>query len=374
MTNNLDTARLRERLVALTRDLVLIPGSEERPDELHRGLQWVRNHLEGLEGVSVSLYDSNGIPSLVAHPVGDTPIDVLFCAHIDVVHHPDSATYQSELRGHRIFGPGTGDMKGIVAILLELFRRFHLQTPGIPLGLAITADEERGGEHGTRALFEEFGLHCNVAMVPDGGSPEDIVVEEKGILHLRLESTGAACHAARPWLGHNALEQLTATIAAIQDRFPEPNADLFHWHSSCAVTRIDTPNRSVNRVPSHASATIDVRFPSPETSADLLATIAECLTEGVTCEPIITAEPSLLSPDPAFFDACEEILGSRPKKRREHGGSDARFIAAQGIPVIMSRPLCDNLHSSREWIDIDSMITFYEIYRRYLNDRLLNNG
>ena len=35
----------------------------------------------------------------------------------------------------------------------------------------------------------------------------------------------------------------------------------------------------------------------------------------------------------------------------------------------MSRPLCDNLHSSEEWIDIDSMLTFYEIYRRYLEAR-----
>ena len=28
----------------------------------------------------------------------------------------------------------------------------------------------------------------------------------------------------------------------------------------------------------------------------------------------------------------------------------ARFIARQNIPVIMSRPLCGNLHSRREWI------------------------
>ena len=237
MSTDLDTARLRERLIALTRDLVLIPGSAERPEELQRALQWVRNHLESLEGVQVDLYDSNGITSLVARPTGDAPIDVLFCAHIDVVHHADPATYRSELRDNRIYGPGTGDMKGIVAILLELFRRFHLQAPGVPLGLAITTDEESGGDHGTRALFEDFGLKCKVAMVPDGGSIDDIIVEEKGILQLQIESTGRACHAARPWLGHNALEHLQATIASIQAEFPPLNADLFHWHPTCSVTR-----------------------------------------------------------------------------------------------------------------------------------------
>ena len=36
----------------------------------------------------------------------------------------------------------------------------------------------------------------------------------------------------------------------------------------------------------------------------------------------------------------------------------------------MSRPICGNLHSRREWIEIESMIRFYEIYRRYLEKRL----
>jgi hypothetical protein len=51
--HELDTARLRERLIALTRDLVLIPGSEERPHDLRRAVEWVRNHLESLESVEV---------------------------------------------------------------------------------------------------------------------------------------------------------------------------------------------------------------------------------------------------------------------------------------------------------------------------------
>ena len=373
MPSQLDTARLRERLISLTRDFVLIPGSAERPDELQRSIHWVRNHLESLEGITVDLYESNGLPSLVARPANDHPIDVLFCAHIDVVHHSDASTYKSELRDNRIYGPGTGDMKGIVAILLELFRRFHLQSPGIPLGLAITTDEESGGDNGTRALFEDFGVKCNVAMVPDGGGIDDIVVEEKGILQLKLESTGRACHAARPWLGHNALEQLQTTIASIQSQFPPLNADLFHWHPTCSVTRIDTPNRSVNRIPSHATATLDVRFPAPQDCQSVLADLTNHIGPNITSETLIAAEPTILSPDPAFFDACEAVLGHRPREHREHGGSDARFISRQNIPVIMSRPLCHNLHSSEEWIDIDSMISCYEIYRHYLIDRLLNN-
>lgn len=372
MGTELDTARLRERLVALTRDLVLIPGSAERPEELQRSLQWVRNHLEGLEGIAVEVFESEGISSLVARPAGGRAIDVLLCAHVDVVHHSDPAAYRSEIRDHRIHGPGTGDMKGILAILLELFRRFHLQSPGLPLALAITTDEESGGTHGTRALFEEFGLGCNLAMVPDGGSIDEVVVEEKGIVQVALAAEGRACHAARPWLGQNALEHLVDTVTAIKGDYPPLNADLFHWHPTCSVTRLDTPNRSANRIPPHARAVLDIRFPAPQSPEEVLASVQRHLRPGITCETLITAEPTVLAPDPAFFDSCEAVLGHRPRELREHGGSDARFITARNIPVIMSRPLCGNLHSRDEWIDIGSMISFYEIYRHYLNRRLLH--
>lgn len=369
----LDTARLRERLVALTRDLVLIPGSEKRPDELRRAVAWVSNHLESLEMVEVRHFESNGVPSLVALPQGCPSPDVVMFAHVDVVHHADRESYQSELRDGRIWGPGTGDMKGIVAILLELFRYFHLRSPGISLGLAITTDEERGGHDGTRALLEDHGLRCGVALVPDGGTPREVVVEEKGILQLELDATGQACHAARPWLGKNALQLLIETHAKIQSwiyRHHQPPTRDDPWHPSCTLTRLTTPNLSGNRVPSHASAIIDIRFPYPHSSARILEGIHSLLPPDVVVREELSADPSTLSPDPAFFDVCESVLGQRPQERREHGGSDARFLAAHNIPVIMSRPDCGYLHARNEWIDIDSMVEFYEVYRTYLGQRL----
>jgi succinyl-diaminopimelate desuccinylase len=36
----------------------------------------------------------------------------------------------------------------------------------------------------------------------------------------------------------------------------------------------------------------------------------------------------------------------------------------------MSRPLVGNLHAEDEWVDIESMMSFYEIYRRYLERKL----
>ena len=65
-----------------------------------------------------------------------------------------------------------------------------MQYDNLPLGLAITSDEERGGNAGMRYLFDEVGLRCNVAMIPDGGSLNEVTVEEKGILHLKIQCNG----------------------------------------------------------------------------------------------------------------------------------------------------------------------------------------
>ncbi len=55
---------------------------------------------------------------------------------------------------------------------------------------------------------------------------------------------------------------------------------------------------------------------------------------------------------------------------RESGGSDARFLTPHGIPVLMSRPTVGKLHAPDEWIEIDSMLTYYRICEDYLRHRL----
>ncbi|HKA33289.1 MAG TPA: M20/M25/M40 family metallo-hydrolase, partial [Candidatus Binatia bacterium] len=87
-------------------------------------------------------------------------------------------------------------------------------------------------------------------------------------------------------------------------------------------------------------------------------------------EIIVIAEPTNVVPDPLYLAATEEITGRAPTLIREHGGSDARYLAQFGIPVIMTRPLVGNLHAENEWIDIASMETLYRIYERYLDKKV----
>lgn len=370
MTESVSHQRLRDRLVALTRDLILLPSTESNPTAIRQCYEFVRNHLEGFEGVELRDYENAGVPSLVALPLGNAAPDVLMVAHLDVVDHPDPAAYRSTIKDNRIVGSGAGDMQGALAILMVLFRRFHRANPGISLGLVVTTDEETGGAHGVRYLIDEIGLRCGCALIPDGGSPHEITVEEKGILHLQLISAGLPAHAARPWLGDNPIPHLTAGLDRLAAAFDELKSDTDdYWHPTCTVTGIGTENDAFNRLAAEAHATLDIRFPPPHSSDDLVALVRDVVGDRIQVNTIIAAEPTHLSPDPKFVDITETITGRRPRLSRESGGSDARFLHPHGIPVLMSRPAVGNLHAPDEWIDVESMVEYYRVCEAYLAER-----
>lgn len=268
-------------------------------------------------------------------------------------------------------------MKGQLAVMVQLVRHLWREHPGLPIGLAVSSDEERGGENGVRFLVEEAGLEAGVAVIPDGGSLTDVITEEKGILHLRLRASGTAAHAARPWLGTNAVERLMETARRIKSKVFEPLAPEridpddweTHWFPTCAVTMIETGNDSPNRIPETAEAVLDVRFTPPHTAQSMLDAIRGQLGPGLEAEPIVSAEPTHLAPEERFVALTGEVAGVEPRLVRACGGSDARFFFARGIPVMLSRPRVGNLHGRDEWIEIESMLSYFEICRRYVLER-----
>ena len=370
-----DDKELAARLTDLTRDLILIPTTDSRPVERERCFEFIHNHLESLDNVSISYHESNGYRSLVAGQESSEAPEILLCGHIDVIEHPNPDSYHSTIRNGRIYGPGAGDMKGADAVMLELFRTLHTRHAGISLGLALTSDEERGGADGVRFLIQEAGLQAGIVIVPDGGSLNEVTIEEKGVLHLRVQRHGHSAHGARPWLGTNALELLLERLADLRSHFAEnwpidKTADHGHWYPTCSLNIVQTPNESSNRIPSEASATLDIRFPPPHTVGGMLDNIASILGADCYLEPLMTAEPCHLDPDPIFCEITESITGAPVKLIRAAGASDSRFFRQAGIPVNLSRPLVGNLHGEDEWLDIDSMVTYYRICERYIEHKL----
>ena len=127
------TDETKETLIALTRDMVLIPSSAERPAERERCFAFVHHHVDRVAGVNTREIRKDGVPALLALPTGVDRPDVLMCGHLDVIHHPEVEVYNSCVEEGRIIGPGAGDMKAALAVMLEVFHQFHDRRPGVPL-------------------------------------------------------------------------------------------------------------------------------------------------------------------------------------------------------------------------------------------------
>jgi succinyl-diaminopimelate desuccinylase len=362
-----------DRLISLTRELMQIPSTESRPGERARCFAVCRSLLESIDGIQIRDFESRGFASLVAGAQGVEAPGILLVGHLDVIEHPDVAVYQSSIREGRLYGPGSGDMKGQCAIMLELFCDLHRRFPGIPLGMALTSDEEQGGEDGVRYLFEDVGLRCGLAMVPDGGSINRVTVEEKGILQVRIKVIGKEGHAAAPWLGPNALATLAQCLVCLGQHFDalKDNTSSDHWFPTCVPTICHTANRTINCIPGEAEAILDIRFPAPFTIESMLAMVREIAGSGVEVEVLNTALTTKLSPDPLYLQITEQLTGLPAQLVRASGGSDALFIAQYGIPVVLSSPVVGNMHRDDEWMDLASMELYYRICEQFIIEKLV---
>jgi succinyl-diaminopimelate desuccinylase len=362
--------RLRDRLVATTRDLMLIPSCAERPEEIQRCAEYIVNHLEILPGITIERIVHHGHITILALPQGIRTPRLLLNGHLDVVVHTDQLAYHSTIRDGRIYGPGAGDMKGQLAILLALFHDFHRAHPGCSLGLAITSDEEIGGRHGIGHLFGDLGFRCGGAIVPDGGSLNEVTVEEKGVLYLRLRTAADSAHAARPWLTDNALARLVTVLERVRVHAQAWVHAQDHWYPTCTATMLQCDNRTPNRIPEAAEALVDIRFPPPWNIAGMKEEMLSVVAGDAEVTFVGGAEATHLAPDPAYLRAIEEVTGTPARLARVDGASDARYMQPHGIPVMMSRPLVGNLHAPDEWIGIASMETFYQYCGRFITHTL----
>ena len=366
MVSNRTDESLETRLIKLTRDLILIPSDVSRPLEIDRAFEFFKYQMDDLPEIEIKMFEKNGCPSMMASPKGISQPEVMFIGHLDVIHHSEDSVYRSKVENGKIIGPGAGDMKGALAIMLEVFAAMHRRYPGISLGILITSDEERGGKNGVEYLFGEEGLRCKVALIPDGGAPDKIIQREKGLIHVTLRGRGNSAHAARPWQGNNPIPLMMQRLLNLQALFDKFKQDGEHWYPTCALTSIRTQNDTINKIPDDVEATLDIRFTSPHSVSSILSEVRKTLGNEIESRVLVSSEPSEFDPDPIFTSALEKHVGKKPELCGEDGGSDGRLIAPYGISVVLCRPLVGRLHSSEEWIDIESMVTFYRVYESYI--------
>jgi succinyl-diaminopimelate desuccinylase len=296
---------------------------------------------------------------------------VLYMAHFDVVEADKEELFQPREANGMLYGRGAIDDKYAVALLLVLFHR-HLQTlraqgkkqTEMGFGLLLTGDEEVGGAKGAGPALKTMRPDFFIAL--DGGGPERIVVREKGVLQLILETRGRAAHGARPWLGENAFDRLVTDYHLIRKYFDAEAETGFsedHWHKTLVLSNCRAGDGSVNKVPDLATATLDIRYTEADDPADLIKTIEATVNHSQVT--VRTNEPLFVGGASPYLDLLLKTAGEVALVS-EHGSSDARYPSAMGIAgVVWGAEGEMSQHSAEEHLVIESLVSLYDALDRF---------
>lgn len=212
-------------------------------------------------GADVETHDVPGVGEHVMGRVaGAKPAlePVMILGHLDTVQPVGAFDPVFRTDDGRAYGPGTFDMKGGWACMLEALSRLHEAgyRPHRPVLVLATCDEETGSEH-SRDLIEELARGVEAVLVPEPALPGgEAKTRRKGVGWYRLEVEGRASHAGlAPQDGVNAVVELAHQILALE-RLADPEAGT--TVSSCLASG----GTASNVIPASAQVEVDVRFTS----------------------------------------------------------------------------------------------------------------
>jgi succinyl-diaminopimelate desuccinylase len=281
-------------LLARTAALVDIASESHHEQAITDHLEAELRALPQLEVVRIG-------DNLVARTQLDRPTRVVLAGHTDTV--PANGNERARIDGDVLWGLGSADMKGGLAVFLALAQT--LPEPAVDLTWVFYAGEEVAAEHnGLGHLVRDHPelITGDVAIL---GEPTSAALEAgcQGTMRVEVRLRGERAHTARPWMGRNAVHRLGELLRLV-DGFDErrPSIDGCEFREALQAVTV-SGGVAGNVVPDLASVTLNRRFAPDRTGAEafaeleaLLAPVIEHGDEVVLVDLAEAARPGLDHP------------------------------------------------------------------------------
>lgn len=288
---------------------------------------------------------------------------VLLAGHLDTV--PAQDNLPGRLDDGFVAGLGASDMKGGVAVMIELARAFADEQPELGAGFLFFVREELPAE--LSPLPEFFAAY-------DGPHPELAIMLEPtdnaihagclGNLVAELVVHGTSVHSARPWTGKNAIHEAIRALAPIAELEPlDVDLEGLLFREVLSVVAIEG-GIADNVVPDRAVARLNYRY-APNRTADEAEARLRLLVPGVELEVLSNNRGA-------------PVVVDRPlvRRLREAGGFDVRpkqawtpvaQFADAGIDAVNLGPgATAYAHRRDERVAVGELVRSFEALRRFL--------
>jgi len=341
----------------LERTAELVAVASVSRDE-RRLADMVEAELRGIDGLRVDRIDDN----VVARTDLGLPTRLVMAGHLDTV--PANSNAEPRIDGDTLWGVGSADMKGGLAVMLTLAH--EVVRPAMDVTWVFYSGEEIASVYnGLGHLFRDRPdlVAGDVALL---GEPTDAVIEAgcQGSLRVAITLTGRRAHTARPWMGRNAIHRagdLLTALAGYESR--RPVLDGCEFRESVEAVAIDG-GVAGNVVPDRVTITVNVRF-APDRTADeaeaelraLCSRVLEPDDEWKLLDVAPAAPPALTHPVLAALRDQGNL-----QVRAKLGWTDVARFAEAGIPAANFGPGDPTLaHAPDERVERTSIETSYRV-------------
>lgn len=313
-------------LLALTADLVAMPSESRAEGPI---TDWFEAELRALAGLEVTRVGDN----LVARTDLGRGTRLVLAGHTDTV--PAHGNAEPRIDGDTLWGLGSTDMKGGLAVMLDMAR--SVPDPAVDVTYVFYAREEiAAAESGLEELFlaRPDLMAGDVALL---GEPTTGVIEAgcQGTMRLAVTLVGARAHTARPWMGRNAIHRLGDVLTRVGEaEWRRPEIDGCTYREALQAVGVEG-GIAGNVVPDRATVTLNHRFAPDRTpdeaEAAVRAVVEPALGDGDVIERIDVAPAAAPSLEHPLLAAL--IERNALEVRAKLGWTDVARFAAHGVPA-----------------------------------------
>ena len=344
-------------VVEVTAALVDIPSESHHEGEIADAVQ---SALEACPHLSVERSGN----AIIAETSG-LPIEVIIAGHLDTV--PAAGNLPHRIDDERLYGLGSCDMKGGVAIALKLAHDVTAPRHGVRY---IFYDcEEVAAVHNGLARLAQQDPHLLAADLAIVMEPSNGVIEGgcQGTIRAEVRTAGKRAHSARAWQGANAIHAAQEILSRLDAYSPrEPEVDGLRYREGLNAVGI-TGGVAGNVIPDECVVTVNYRF-APDTSVPEAIDHVQDVFAGfdiTVVDEAPGARPGLLEPKVAAF---VEAMGGEVEPK--FGWTDVARFSSAGTPAVNFGPGDPTVaHTVDESVSISEIRAVSEAMVRWLGGR-----
>jgi len=292
---------------------------------------------------------------------------VLLAGHVDTV--PAAGNVPGRLDGDAVVGRGASDMKGAIAVMLEIADDAEaLDATDLDVGLLLVGREELPiTESALLPLLRRSpalrAVDLALVMEPTANRLE---IGCMGNLNATIRATGRAAHTARPWLGENAIHSAIQALAPLVDL---PTRDVAIdgrvFREVVSVTRIDGGGAR-NVIPDRVEADVNLRYAPNHTPAGAEERLRELLgPHPVDVEIVGNAPPGPVTVGNPLVGRLRD--GGNLEVGPKQAWTPVAEFAAAGIDAVNLGPGDPQYaHRDDERVEVAALVRSTEIVRAFL--------